>query len=561
MAFSLLIFLGAPLALAEGADISVDMIVNILPKGIRRVVDTLVNLLIAVFACLCMRSLVTFIGSNKGVTAVSMTWIKMNWLYYAFFVSFAFLAVVAVVKAVMSALGKNECFDINAEEKEPGKKRRVGGGSGNMKTMIVVILICMLLLFLLKVPVYISMALTGCALMVATSGMKWSILTQYLYTGTNSFTLLAIPLFLLAAKLMNTGGITKKLFAFCMKVVGWLPGGLGHVNILSSVIFAGMSGTAVSDAGGLGAIEIKAMNEHGFDNDFSCCVTAASSTMGPIIPPSIPLVVYATVSGASVGALFMAGIVPGIVMALLMMVVVTIYAIKRHYPRTKFPTFHEFGHALKEGFLPLMAPIILLVGIYGGVFTPTESAAIVVLYSLFLDVVVYRELSFKKFIAILKETVRDSLTIALIIAGATFFGYVATRAKIPQMILTSMTSVVSSKVTLLLIINVFLLIVGCFLETASAITIVVPLILPLLTAYNINLTQFGIIMVLNLMIGLLTPPFGLVLFVISKIGHISIGRFSKALVPWLGALLAALLLVTFIPQLSLWFPTMLGMSV
>ena len=420
-----------------------------------------------------------------------------------------------------------------------------------MKTMIIVILICMLLLFLLKVPVYISMALTGCALMVATSGMKWSILTQYLYTGTNSFTLLAIPLFLLAAKLMNTGGITKKLFAFCMKVVGWLPGGLGHVNILSSVIFAGMSGTAVSDAGGLGAIEIKAMNEHGFDNDFSCCVTAASSTMGPIIPPSIPLVVYATVS------LFMAGIVPGIVMALLMMVVVTIYAIKRHYPRTKFPTFHEFGHALKEGFLPLMAPIILLVGIYGGVFTPTESAAIVVLYSLFLDVVVYRELSFKKFIAILKETVRDSLTIALIIAGATFFGYVATRAKIP----TSMTSVVSSKVTLLLIINVFLLIVGCFLETASAITIVVPLILPLLTAYNINLTQFGIIMVLNLMIGLLTPPFGLVLFVISKIGHISIGRFSKALVPWLGALLAALLLVTFIPQLSLWFPTMLGMSV
>ena len=430
-----------------------------------------------------------------------------------------------------------------------------------MKTMIVVILICMLLLFLLKVPVYISMALTGCALMMATSGMKWSILTQYLYTGTNSFTLLAIPLFLLAAKLMNTGGITKKLFAFCMKVVGWLPGGLGHVNILSSVIFAGMSGTAVSDAGGLGAIEIKAMNENGFDNDFSCCVTAASSTMGPIIPPSIPLVVYATVSGASVGALFMAGIVPGIVMALLMMVVVTIYAIKRHYPRTKFPTFHEFGHALKEGFLPLMAPIILLVGIYGGVFTPTESAAIVVLYSLFLDVVVYRELSLKKFIAILKETVRDSLTIALIIAGATFFGYVATRAKIPQMIQTSLTRVVSSKVTLLLILNVFLLIVGCFLETASAITIVVPLILPLLTAYNINLTQFGIIMVLNLMIGLLTPPFGLVLFVISKIGHISIGRFSRAQVPWLGALLAALLLVTFIPQLSLWFPTMLGMSV
>lgn len=430
-----------------------------------------------------------------------------------------------------------------------------------MKTMIIVILICMLALFLLKVPVYISMALTGCALMAATSGMRWSILSQYLYAGTNSFTLLAVPLFLLAAKLMNTGGITKRLFAFCMRVVGWLPGGLGHVNILSSVVFAGMSGTAVSDAGGLGSIEIKAMNENGFDNDFSCCVTAASSTLGPIIPPSIPLVVYATVSGASVGSLFMAGIVPGIVMAAIMMIVVTIFAVKRHYPRTSFPTVKEFLVALKDGIFPLMAPVILLVGIYGGVFTPTESAAVVVLYSLLLDVLFYHELTIPKMIAILKETVRDALTIALIIAGATFFGYVATRAQIPQMILEMMTSMVSSKITLLIIINVFLLIIGCFLETASAITIVVPLILPLLAAYNINLTQFGIVMVLNLMIGLLTPPFGLVLFVISKIGNISIGRFSKALVPWLAALLVALLLVTFIPQLSLWFPTLLGMSV
>lgn len=428
-------------------------------------------------------------------------------------------------------------------------------------TIVIILLVCMLVMFMLKIPVYISMALTGCALMFVTSGMKWSILSQYLYTGVNSFTLLSIPLFLLAAKLMNTGSITKKLFAFCMKVVGWLPGGLGHVNVLCSVVFSGMSGTAVSDAGGLGSIEIKAMNENGFDNDFSCCVTAASSTLGPIIPPSIPLVVYATVSGASVGALFMAGIIPGVVMALLMMAVVTIYAIIRHYPRTKFPSGSEFLHALKEGFLPLMAPIILLVGIYGGVFTPTESAAIVVCYSLFLEIVIYKELTFKKFIMVLKETVRDSITIALIIAGATFFGYVATRAKIPQMILTGMTSIVSNKFMLLIIINIFLLIIGCFLETASAITIVVPLIMPLLKAYQINLTQFGIIMVLNLMIGLLTPPFGLVLFVISKIGNISIGRFSKALVPWLIALLAALLLVTFIPQLSLALPIALGMSV
>lgn len=430
-----------------------------------------------------------------------------------------------------------------------------------MNTNVLLILVGMLILFLLKVPIYISMALTSVALMLATGGIKWGIISQYLYTGTNSFTLLSIPLFLLAAKLMNTGGITRRLFAFCMRVVGWLPGGLGHVNILASVVFAGMSGTAVSDAGGLGSIEIRAMNENGFDNDFSCCVTAASSTLGPIIPPSIPMVVYATVSGASVGALFMAGILPGIVMALIMMVLVFYFAKKRHYPKTKFPTGKEFLRALKEGILPLMAPVILLVGIYGGVFTPTESAAVVVIYSLFLDVVIYHELSFGKFISILKETVRDAITIALIISGATLFGYVATRAKIPQMILQLMTSAVSNKVIFLLVINIFLLIIGCFLETASAITIVVPLIMPLLKAFGVNLTQFGVVMVLNLMIGLLTPPFGLVLFVISKIGNISIGRFSKALIPWMGALLIALLLITFIPGISLWLPTALGMSV
>ena len=209
----------------------------------------------------------------------------------------------------------------------------------------------------------------------------------------------------------------------------------------------------------------------------------------------------------------------------------------------------------------MMAPVILLVGIYGGVFTPTESAAVVVAYSIALDLLLYHELTWKHFLNILRDTVRDSVTIAMIIAGATFFGYVATRAKIPQMILTAMTGPINNKYVLLLVINIFLLIIGCFLETASAITIVVPLLLPLLNQYGISLTQFGVIIVLNLMIGLLTPPFGLVLFVVSKIGRISIGQFSKALLPWLTALLAALLLVTFIPQISLWFPSFLGMSV
>lgn len=417
----------------------------------------------------------------------------------------------------------------------------------------------LIFLFVMKVPVYISMPLTGVALMVMGGGMKWGTMLQSMFGGANTFTILAIPMFLLAGKLMNTGGITRRLFDFCMKMVGWLPGGLGHVNVLASVIFAGMSGTAVSDAGGLGAIEIRAMNEKGFDNEFSCGVTAASSTLGPIIPPSIPLVIYGTVSGASVGALFMAGIVPGIVMAVAMMIVVTVFAVLRKYPRTKFPTLREVLVALREGFLPLMAPVIILVGIYTGAFTPTESATIVVIYSLILSFIVYREMTWKKLVRILRETVRDSITIAMIIAGATYFGYVVVRAKIPQAVLDLMTSVVSSKIGLLLILNIFLLIIGCFMETASAITIVVPLVLPLLAAYNVDLVHFGLIIVLNLMIGLLTPPFGLVLFVISKIGNISVGRLSIALLPWIGALLVALLLVTFIPQISLALPTALGL--
>jgi tripartite ATP-independent transporter DctM subunit len=426
-------------------------------------------------------------------------------------------------------------------------------------TQMVIFLGVLVGLFIFKVPIYISMALTGVILMMVSGGMRWGTLLQHMLGGINTFTILAIPMFLLAGKLMNTGGITRRLFDFCMKLVGWLPGGLGHVNVLASVIFAGMSGTAVSDAGGLGLIEIQAMREKGFDNEFACGVTAASSTLGPIIPPSVPLVIYGTVSGASVGALFMAGVVPGILMAAIMMIVVTIFAIIRKYPRTQFPKVREVCVAFREGFLPLLAPVIILVGIYTGLFTPTESAVIVVLYSLILSFLVYREMSWPKLLRILRETVRDSLTIAMLIAGATFFGYVVVRMKIPQMVLEMMTAVVSSQTGLLIILTIFLLIIGCFMETASAITILVPLILPLLNAFQVDPVQFGIVMVLNLMIGLLTPPFGLVLFVVAKIGNISVGRLTVALLPWMVALLIALLLVTFIPPISLALPKALGL--
>lgn len=422
-------------------------------------------------------------------------------------------------------------------------------------------LFLMVVMFMLGIPVVISLGLTSVLMMYVRGGIKWATIVQQMIGGLNTFTLLAVPMFLLAGKLMNSSGTTDRLFDFAKKLVGWLPGGLAHVNIVSSIIFAGMSGTAVSDASGLGIIEIRAMNQAGFDKEFSASVTAASSTVGPIIPPSLPLVVYGTISGASVGALFMAGILPGILMAVTMMAVAFLYAVIKHYPREAFPFLKEIGIAFKEGFLPLMAPVIILVGIYTGVYTPTESAAIVVFYSLILGVFVYRELTLKDLYGILVDSVMDASTIGILVGAATLFGMCMVRALIPQTILGLVTESVTGKVQLLLIVNVFLLVVGMFMETTSAITILTPILIPLLTAFDVNLVQFGIIMVLNLMIGVLSPPFGLVLFVTSRIGEVPVQRLAKALLPWIAALLVALALITFIPEISLIIPRALGLSV
>lgn len=424
----------------------------------------------------------------------------------------------------------------------------------------IIFIVLLIVLFIIGVPISFSLGITATTLMLISFGkLNFASIPQMMITGVNSFTILAVPLFLLAGKLMNIGGITDRLFSFAKSIVGFLPGGLGHVNVVASVIFSGMSGTAVSDAGGLGMIEIKAMREHGFDNDFACSVTAASSTIGPIIPPSLPMVIYGMLASVSVGTLFIAGIIPGLFMALIMMLVVAIYAKKRNYPREKFPTFKEFVVALRQGILPLITPLIIVVGIYSGVFTPTEAAVVVVFYALFLSFVVYKEMTMKQLHVILQETVRDSAVIGLIVGASTLYGNVIIRAMIPQMILKTVTSSISSPLMMLLILNVFLLLIGCFLETVSAITILMPLILPLLLATGIDPIHFGVIMVLNLMIGVITPPFGLVMFVISKIGDISVTRLSRVLLPWIGALLVALTILTVFPQITLFLPRLLGM--
>lgn len=415
----------------------------------------------------------------------------------------------------------------------------------------------LVVMFIMGIPVVYGLLATSLYIMLTSTGIQWVSVTQYMINGLNSFTILSAPLFLLAGTIMNCCSITDRLFKFCELCIGWLPGGLGHVNVLASFVFAGMSGTAIADATGLGLIEIRAMEANGYDKDFACSVTATSSCLGPIIPPSMPLVVYGTVSGASVGALFIAGVLPGVIMALLMMVLVSIYAVKNKYPRGHFPTLKEFVKGFFQGIGPLLTPVIILLGIYTGICTPTEAAAVVVAYSMFLGVVVYREVSIKEMVRAFRSSVVDVVAVCVLVAASTLFGAVIVRALIPQTLVELIVSAISNKYVFLIVLNLVLLVVGMFMETVSAITILTPIIVPIAKAFDINLVHLGVIMVLNLMIGVVSPPFGVVLFALNKVGSIPIGRLIKAMIPWYICLIIALALVSFFPALTLWLPSLM----
>ncbi|MBU5435133.1 TRAP transporter large permease [Pseudoflavonifractor sp. MSJ-37] len=421
-------------------------------------------------------------------------------------------------------------------------------------------LLILVVLFLIGFPVPYAIAGGAMFIMNFSTGMKWMSITSNMISGVNSFTILCIPLFLLAGKLMNECGITDRLFRAARAIIGWVPGGLGHVNVLASFIFAGMSGTAVADAAGLGQIEIKAMEDAGYDRDFSASVTAASSTLGPIVPPSMPLVVYGMVSGVSVGALLVAGVLPGIVIALCMAVLVSYYAIKRKYPRDKFVSWKQTFHDLAGGILPALTPVIIILGIYTGIFTPTEAAAICVVYASFLGIFVYKELTLKRYWAVLKQTVVEAGPICILLAVSTLLGSVLIKANIPQTLIAGLMTIIHSKWTFLLLLNLAFLVVGMFMETVSAITILTPIIFPMAQAFGVNGIHLGIILVFNLMIGVISPPFGVVLFAVSRVGKLPMGRLIKALIPWFIMLLVALTILVVFPDLSTFVPSLMKLG-
>jgi len=381
-----------------------------------------------------------------------------------------------------------------------------------------------------------------------------TMMARLLFDKIDNFLLLAIPFFLLAGRLMNTGGITERLFDFVSLAIRPLKGGLAHANVMASTLFAGMSGSATADAVGLGAIEMKAMLAAGYQREFSAGITAASSLIGPIIPPSIALVAYGVSAEVSIGALFMAGILPGLLLAAAMMAYVGLLARLRNFPGGAMAPVRDLLRTLRRAFLPLMMPVIIIGGIRGGVFTPTEAAAIAALYAIVLSLLVYREIGWRQLLAEIRQTMIDSAVIMLIIAFTSAFGVIMIHGNVPQDLAAAMTRVTNDPTLLLLLLVVFWMGVGLFMAQTPAILVLTPVLVPTAQAFGIDLIFFGIVMTLTLTLGLLTPPVGMVLFALTRVTGLSFERLAVAVVPYLIIVLGVVVLLILQPELVLYLP-------
>ncbi len=421
--------------------------------------------------------------------------------------------------------------------------------------LLFILLFSLAILFSLGTPVVFSLTISS-LIYVLLAGIDPQIVIQKIIMGPDSFVLLAVPFFILAAQIMNTVGTTKRIFKFASTIVGHFPGGLAHVNIVDSMIFAGMSGSAIADASGAGLMEIEAMVSQGYAKSYATAVSAASSTIGPIIPPSIPMVIYAVIAEASVGKLFLGGFIPGILMGLSMMVITYFIAKKRGFYRDRRATLKEFFDAFKGAFLALLTVVILLGGIYSGVFTPTEAAAVAAFYALFLGTVVYREIKVRDIFKIFSRVVISCGFITFIISTSAIFSWIIARERVPQQLADLMLSVTTSKPLILLIMNVLFLILGMLMDTNAIMLIFLPIVLPVVKSVGIDLVHFGVVVTLNLMIGLLTPPFGVLLFLLSGLTKVSIEDILREVYPYIIMLICVLFLITYWEGLVMFLPNL-----
>ena len=423
--------------------------------------------------------------------------------------------------------------------------------------LILLLFACFFLLLALRVPIAFSLGIVSLGFLIARGEVLLAV-SQRMSAAADSFPLVAIPFYILMGKLVNEAGLTDKIFGFAQALVGHIRGGLAHVNILNSMIFAGMSGAAVADVGGMGAMEIKAMVDNGYDVDFSAAVTAASSTIAPIIPPSIAMVVYGVLASTSVGALFLGGVIPGVLVGLFMMAYSYVMAVRRNYPLQPRANLRELWRASLLSIPGLLTPTILLGGIGLGIFTPTEAAVVAVFYTLFLGVLVYRCLGAGDLLRLLRETVDMTAVVVFVMTTASLFAWIMAREQVPQRFAEFILSTTSSPAVVLLLINILGLIMGCFFDGISILVIVVPIFLPILDRLGIDRVHFGVLFVLNTVIGLITPPVGVVLYATVEVAKISFERVVRATLPFLWPMVAALIVVTYVPQVVLVLPRLFG---
>lgn len=421
-----------------------------------------------------------------------------------------------------------------------------------------ILLISLLALFVLNVPIAISIGAASVLAIMAQGDFPLMMIAQRLFSGTDSFHLMAVPLFMFAGVLMDAGGISKRIIDFANALVGWLPGGLAAVTIVSAMFFAGISGSAAADAAAVGAVLIPAMKKSGYSSDFAAAVQASGGSIGVIIPPSIPMIIFGFLTGASIGQLFAAGILPGILIGFSLVAVSTIISIRYRYAATTPFSAALVWKNFRRALLALGAPVIILGGILSGIFTATESAAVAVMYALFTGMLVYRQLRPRDLVPLFRDAAVTSSVVMFIIAMASIFSWIAAIENIPEQLASGLLQLTDNRILLLLLINLLLLAAGTFVETTAALILLVPTITAMLPILGIDLIQLGVIVVTNLAIGMLTPPMGICLIVASSISGNTIGAVSRRIIPFLCILLIDLLLITFYPPLTMWFAGFVG---
>jgi tripartite ATP-independent transporter DctM subunit len=428
-----------------------------------------------------------------------------------------------------------------------------------MNLALAVCLLVFVLIFFFRMPIALGMIAAAASYFLVKGGDLSLVVNQIINTYYTNYVIIAVPLFIFTANVMNTGKVTDMIYSFAHALCGRMRGALGHVNILGSLIFAGMTGSAIADAAGLGKIEIEAMTEAGYEPAFSCSLTASSATLGPTFPPSIPLVIYAMLSGASVGALFLGGMIPAIILTIALMLYVAFIAKKRNYPRGEKIRFRTFLRSTLKSLPALLTPVILLVGIYTGIMTPTEAGAIAGFYAILISVFAYRALGLKDFFKVIVDSIKDIGATSIMIGAASIISYIVAREQIASNLGNWIIGLSNNKYFFLFLVNVVILILGMFIDTSTIQLIFVPILIPVARTLGIDLIHFGVIVTFNMMVGLCTPPFGMLLFITSGISGTPLKDIVREILPQLVVMIIVLFIITYLPQTVTFIPKALGL--